>query len=66
MVPIIWLALRRGPKVGITTGVIYGIIQFIILPYAIDPIQVLLDYPLAFGVLGLAGFFQKTQSWVQR
>ena len=57
MVPIIWLALRRGPKVGIVTGVIYGLIQFIMLPYAIDPIQVLLDYPLAFGVLGLAGFF---------
>jgi thiamine transporter len=57
MVPIIWLALRRGPKVGIVAGVIYGLIQFIMLPYAIDPIQVLLDYPLAFGVLGLAGFF---------
>lgn len=63
MVPILWLALRRGPKVGITAGVIYGLIQFAVLPfiapvpYAI--IQVLLDYPLAFGVLGLAGFFQK-------
>jgi thiamine transporter len=57
MVPIIWLALRRGPKVGIFTGAIYGMIQFMLLPYAIDPIQVLLDYPLAFAVLGLAGFF---------
>jgi len=59
MVPIIWLALRRGPKVGLVTAVIYGFIQFIIMPYAIDPIQVLLDYPLAFGVLGIAGFFPK-------
>ena len=59
MVPIIWLALRRGPKIGLVTGVLYGTIQFIVLPYAIDPIQVLLDYMLAFGVLGLAGFFQK-------
>ena len=66
MVPIIWLALRRGPKVGIVTGVIYGCIQFAMLPY-IAPVpnamiatsQVLLDYPLAFGVLGLAGFFRK-------
>ena len=58
MVPIIWLALRRGPKIGIATGILYGIIQFMLLPYAIDPIQVLLDYPLAFAVLGLAGFFQ--------
>ncbi|MCW3998986.1 MAG: energy-coupled thiamine transporter ThiT [Candidatus Bathyarchaeota archaeon] len=59
MVPIIWLSLRRGPKVGVVTAVIYGLIQFALLPYAIDPVQVLLDYPLAFGVLGLAGFFPK-------
>jgi thiamine transporter len=63
MVPIIWLALRRGPKVGIAAGVLYGLIQFAVLPF-IAPlqyalIQVLLDYPLAFGVLGFAGFFQK-------
>jgi len=59
MVPILWLALRRGSKVGITAGVIYSLIQLMILPYVIDPIQLLLDYPLAFGVLGLAGFFPK-------
>jgi thiamine transporter len=59
MVPIIWLALRRGPKVGLFTGALYGVIQFIVLPYIVDPVQVLLDYPLAFGVLGLAGFFQR-------
>jgi thiamine transporter len=59
MVPILWLALRRGPKVGITAGVIYGLIQLIILPYVVNPVQLLLDYPLAFGVLGVAGFFKK-------
>ena len=59
MVPILWLSLRRGTLVGVTAGVLYGIIQFMILPYAIDPMQVLFDYPLAFGVLGLAGFFAK-------
>lgn len=59
MVPIIWLSLRRGPKVGIFSGVLYGFLQLAILPYAYNPVQVLLDYPLAFGCLGLAGFFQK-------
>lgn len=59
MVPMIWLALRRGPAVGITAGVLYGFIQFAILPYAYNPVQVALDYPLAFGCLGLAGFFRK-------
>ena len=59
MVPILWLALRRGPKIGIIAGVMYGLIQLAIMPYVIDPVQLLLDYPLAFGVLGLAGLFQK-------
>ena len=57
MVPILWLALRRGPKVGIVAGVLYGFIQLAIMPFVIDPVQLLIDYPLAFGVLGLAGFF---------
>ncbi|MCJ7761961.1 energy-coupled thiamine transporter ThiT [Candidatus Bathyarchaeota archaeon] len=59
MVPIIWLSLRRGPKVGLFAGVLYGLIQFGIMPYAYFPVQVLLDYPLAFGCLGLAAFFKK-------
>ena len=59
MVPILWLALRRGPKIGIIGGVLYGFIQLAIMPYVIDPVQLLLDYPLAFGVLGLAGLFPK-------
>jgi thiamine transporter len=59
MVPILWLALRRGPKIGLVAAVLYGLIQLAILPYVIDPVQLLLDYPLAFGVLGLAGFFPK-------
>jgi thiamine transporter len=59
MVPLLWLSLRRGWKVGIIAGAIYGIIQLLILPYAYNPWQTLLDYPLAFGCLGLAGFFRK-------
>ncbi len=59
MVPILWLALRRGWKIGIVAGVLYGMIQLVILPYAYNPLQTLLDYPLAFGCLGLAGFFKR-------
>jgi thiamine transporter len=59
MVPILWLALRRGPKIGLAAAVLYGIVQLVVMPFAYDPIQVLLDYPLAFGCLGLAGFFRK-------
>jgi thiamine transporter len=59
MVPILWLALRRGAKIGIFAAVVYGFIQLMVEPFIVNPIQVLLDYPLAFGSLGLAGFFQK-------
>ncbi len=57
MLPILILALRRGLKVGILTGVLCGVADMA-LPqefYAVHPIQVLLDYPLAFGACGLAG-----------
>ena len=51
-----------GPVIGTTAAVAYGILQFITEPYAIHPIQVLLDYPLAFGALGLSGFFSKSKN----
>jgi len=57
MVPIILLSLRRGPKVGVATGILYGTIQFMLEPYAIDPFQVVFEYVLGFAVLGLAAFF---------
>jgi thiamine transporter len=59
MVPILWLALRRGPKIGIFSATVYGCVQLVIEPFIYHPAQVLIDYPLAFGMLGLAGFFQK-------
>jgi thiamine transporter len=59
MVPMLWLALRRGPKIGIFAGAVYGLVQLAILPQIYFPVQILLDYPLAFGCLGLAGFFKK-------
>ncbi|MEM3673200.1 MAG: energy-coupled thiamine transporter ThiT [Candidatus Bathyarchaeia archaeon] len=58
MVPILWLALRRGPKIGLFAAAVYGLVQLAIEPFIFHPVQVLLDYPIAFGALGLAGFFQ--------
>jgi thiamine transporter len=60
MVPLILLALRQGPFVGIVTGAAYGLLNLAIEPFIVHPVQVLFDYPLAFGVLGLAGFFAPT------
>ena len=51
-----------GPTTGIIAAFAYGILQFITGPYIVHPAQILLDYPLAFGALGLSGFFyQKKQ-----
>jgi thiamine transporter len=58
MVPILWLAIRRGPKVGLFAATVYGIVQ-LVDSFVVHPAQLLLDYPIAFGMLGLAGFFQK-------
>lgn len=59
MVPILWLSLRRGVVVGTYAGVVLGLVVLVIEPFIFHPVQVLLDYPIAFGALGLAGLFQK-------
>lgn len=60
MVPLILLALRQGPGVGIVAGAAYGLLDLAIEPVVLHPVQVIFDYPLAFGALGLAGFFKPT------
>ena len=59
MVPIFWLALRRGPKIGIFAGAVFGIVDLAIEPFVVNPAQLILDYPLPFACLGLAGFSKK-------
>ena len=46
-----------GPKWGITSGVALGLLNLIIDPVLLFPVQIVLDYILAFGCLGLSGFF---------
>lgn len=58
MVPIIFLAFYRGVRPGLLAGVIYGFIDYLLAPFFVHPAQLLLDYPLAFGLLGLAGFIR--------
>ncbi|NLO09165.1 MAG: energy-coupled thiamine transporter ThiT [Clostridiales bacterium] len=58
---ICFIGYLYGPKVGIITGAAYGILDFILKPYAITLVQPLLDYPIAFGALGLSGVFSKSK-----
>jgi len=48
-----------GPAIGLVSGISYGLLQVVQGAWVIHPIQFLLDYPLAFGMLGLSGFFSK-------
>jgi thiamine transporter len=59
MLPLFAYAYMFGPFAGIVAGMAYGILQLIQDPYVVHWAQLLLDYPLAFGALGFAGFFRK-------
>ena len=60
VVPLILLALRQGPAVGITAGAAYGVLNLLAGAYVVHPVQFVLDYPLAFAAVGLAGLFPPT------
>ncbi len=59
MVPLIYIAIRYGPGLGMLTGAAYGLIDFAFEPFFVHPVQFILDYPLAFAVLGLAGLVRR-------
>ncbi len=54
-IPLLIFSLRWGIKAGMGAGVVAGIVQLMLGGYVVHPVQALLDYPLAFGALGLAG-----------
>ena len=55
MLPIFLFAYAYGVSPGMLVGAAFGILQFIQDAYFVHPIELLLDYPLAFAMLGLAG-----------
>lgn len=56
MLPILFIAFRWGGVPGIITGLVHGMLQLVTGPYIVHPAQLILDYPLAYMLLGLAGF----------
>ena len=61
LLPVMLFAYVYGPKKGIFVGFIYGALQAMQDPYLIHPAQFLLDYPVAFAAVGLAGVFNKVK-----
>ena len=51
-----------GLGAGILTGVAYGVLQLLIDPYVLYPMQLVVDYLLAFGALGLSGLFANSKN----
>ncbi len=56
MLPILVLAFRRGGKIGMLGGAIHGLIKLLFGRSFVHPLQILLDYPVPYAVVGLAGF----------
>ncbi len=50
-----------GPRTGVLAGIVYGLLQLAIGGWVMHPIQLLLDYPLAYGALGLSGLFANSK-----
>ncbi|MBM7616112.1 energy-coupled thiamine transporter ThiT [Alkaliphilus hydrothermalis] len=59
MLPMILFAVMFGPIPGIIAGLAYGMLQYFQDGYVVHWAQFFLDYPLAFGLLGLAGLYRK-------
>jgi thiamine transporter len=59
LLPIIFVAVRRGVVPAATAGLLYGLLQ-LGLPgaFVFHPAQAALDYPLAFMSLAVAGFVE--------
>ena len=55
MLPLFVLALRRGLTPGLLAGALYGVLDLVLDPFVVHPVQVILDYPLAYALCGLAG-----------
>ena len=59
MLPIMIFAYIFGPVPGVLAGIAYGFLQYIQGGSIIHWIQFIMDYPVAFGLLGLAGLYRK-------
>lgn len=59
MVPLMLLTYRYGASVGMFAGFIFGLINIILDPFILHPIQVLFDYPLPQMAVGLAALYER-------
>jgi len=61
LLPIMLYSYSFGIKKGVIIGAVYGVLQAIQDPWILHPAQFLLDYPVAFAGIGLAGILRDTK-----
>lgn len=59
LLPLALYSFMFGTRRGVIVGVVYGLLQFVQSPQFYQPIQVLIDYPIAFATIGVAGIARK-------
>ncbi len=59
LLPLMVYCCMFGTRRGLIVCTIYGVLQALQDPYIIHPMQFLLDYPLAFGLIGVSGIFME-------
>lgn len=59
MLFIVLVGYFFGARQGVLAGMAFGFLDLLINPYVIHPMQMLLDYPIAFGALGVGASLRK-------
>ncbi len=62
-VPVLFIAFRYGFWSGCSTGLLVGLLNLLLDPFILHPVQILLDYPLPFALLGTSARFA-TRPWM--
>ena len=62
ILPIAVCGYLLGTRRGVMAGFCVGLINLIFGPYVIHPVQLLMDYPIAFGAVGLSGLVRNTSN----
>ncbi len=57
VLPLMIYCMMFGTRRGVLVCLVYGTLQALQDPYILHPMQFLLDYPLAYGLVGVSGFF---------
>jgi thiamine transporter len=71
MLPIAIVALRRGLLAGAVAGTMFGLIDLLLEPFVLFPMQIILDYPAPYLLFGLgvglfSSLYRKAAEWDER